>query len=133
MDRKYRLRFNEGNVQESVAYILVSKFNIVPNILKAEVRDDGGVLMLVMSGEEKNLDAAVEHLKGLGISVKPLEKHIDRDPDKCIDCGACVSVCPTKSFKFDPETWEVKLNFETCIACGCCLTSCPTHAVDLRV
>ncbi len=133
MDVKYRLRFNEGNIHESVAYILVTKFNIAPNILKAEVKEDGGTMFLSMSGEAENIASAVEHLTGLGISIKPMEKYIDRDPDKCIDCGACVSVCPTKSFKFNPETWEVELVIETCVACGACLTSCPTHAVDLHI
>ncbi|NLL95394.1 MAG: 4Fe-4S dicluster domain-containing protein [Thermoplasmatales archaeon] len=133
MDVKYRLRFNEGNVHESVAYILVTKFDVVPNILKADVKEDGGVMILSMGGDSDNIVRAIEHLKGLGISIKTLDKYIDMDPELCIDCGACVSVCPTKSFKFNPETWEIELAMETCVACGACLTACPTHALEIQL
>lgn len=133
MEQKYKLTFTENNIQDSVAYVLVSKFNIEPSILKAEIEDDGGMLILKLKGDESRIKAGIKYLSDAGIGINVLDKHITRDPDKCIDCGSCVSICPTKSFTFDPKTWEVHLNYESCIACGSCLSSCPTHAVTLTL
>lgn len=133
MDKKYKMVFSDTNLQESVAYILVSKFNIEPNILRAGVEDTGGVLILKMRGDEKNILDAVAYLREQGIAVDELGKHIDRDKNKCFNCGSCISICPTKSFTIDPKTYEVHLNVDTCVACGSCLTACPTHAVKLSV
>ena len=133
MERKYKFQFNELEMQSSVTYTLVSRFDIEPNILKAEMDDSGGVLILKLKGEEENLEKAIVHVRSLGISVMELSKHITRDHDRCIDCGSCVAVCPSKAFTIDRESWEVHLNFEKCVACGSCLTSCPTHAISLTI
>lgn len=131
IQKRYKLRFSDENLQESVAYILVSKFNIQPNILRAEVRDDGGVMVLEMKGTQENIDASVMYLSDAGISIRAFDKQILKDQDACVDCGACISVCPTKCFTPDPETWEIVLNYEKCIACGTCLNACPFHALSL--
>lgn len=133
MTKKYKMTFSESNLQESVAYILVSKFNIEPNIIRAGVEDTGGVLILSMKGTDQNISDAIAYLKEQNITVDELGKHISRDKNKCFSCGSCISICPTKSFTIDPETYEVHLNIETCVACGSCLTACPTHAVKLSV
>lgn len=134
MEQKYKFKFSENNIQDSVAYTLVSKFNIEPSILRAEIEDGGGVLILKLKGEESKIDAAIKYLsESGGIEIQELSKHINRDKKKCYSCGSCVSVCPTKSFTFDAETYEVHLNIDTCIACGTCLTACPTKAVTLTL
>lgn len=133
MEQKYKLKFSENNIQDSVAYILVSKFNIEPSILRAEIEDDGGTLILKMKGDEDKIEAGIKYLRESGIVVNELSKHITRNTDLCIDCGSCVSVCPTKSFTIDKSTWEVNLTYETCVACGSCLTSCPTKAITLTL
>lgn len=132
-DQKFKLRFTESNVDESITYILVKKFNIEPNVLRAEVEEDGGTLLLKMKGEEDDIKAALEYLHVTGIEVTPLSEHIVRDRERCIDCGSCISVCPTRSFSIDPETWEVHLNCGSCIACGSCLTACPVKAISLTL
>jgi NAD-dependent dihydropyrimidine dehydrogenase PreA subunit len=134
MEQKYKFKFSENNIQDSVAYTLVTKFNIEPNILRAEIEDGGGVLILKLKGEESSIKAAIKYLtESGGIEINELDKHISRDKQKCFSCGSCVSVCPTKSFTYDPVTYEVHLNIDTCIACGSCLTACPTKAVTLSL
>ena len=133
MERKYKLTFNEIEMQSSITYTLVNKFNLEPNILRAEMDDSGGVLILILKGEEDNINRGIEYVESQGIEVMILSKHITRDHDKCIDCGGCVSICPTRAFTIDKDSWEVHLNFEKCIACGSCLTACPTHAISLTI
>ncbi len=120
-------------MQESITYVLVTKFNIEPNILKAEMDDNGGTMILKLKGEEENITAGVDYVRTIGIEALQLNKHIVRDPEVCIDCGSCVSICPSRAFTIDPVNWEVHLNYERCVACGSCLTACPTHAVTLTI
>ncbi len=54
---------------------------------------------------------------------------------KCVLCGMCKSVCPTKAIELVPNTksgfYEVKLNSSACVSCGLCLSACPM-AEDVR-
>lgn len=132
MERKYKVSYNENNVQGSVSYILVKEFDLMPNILKAEIEGDGtGVMIMSVKGEADVIDKGIERIIEAGYNVIPLNSHISRNDDKCWDCGACVSLCPTHSLRLDPETFEVNLNLETCVACGACVNSCSVHALKL--
>ena len=133
VDRKYKFIFNDHDMQESITYALVTKFDLEPNILRAEIDDNGGMMIVRLRGREENIDNGIDYLKQIGTDAIQLNKHIVRDHDVCIDCGSCVSVCPARAFSIDPDSWEIHLNFEKCIACGSCLTACPTHAVTLTI
>ncbi|MBN2744246.1 MAG: 4Fe-4S binding protein [Marinilabiliaceae bacterium] len=47
------------------------------------------------------------------------------DEDKCVNCHACITVCPVK-FCNDGSGSVISLNPELCIACGACIDAC-TH------
>lgn len=49
------------------------------------------------------------------------------DQDKCIGCGACVTACPFKMPRIDPEIGKST----KCIACGACVAGCPTSALKI--
>ena len=134
MDKKYKFSFPEGNVQDSIVFSMVTEYKVEPSILRAEIDEGGcGVLILKMKGDDALIEKALEFAEKSGVEIHELGEHIVRDEKKCFSCGACVSVCPTKSFSFDPETFEVKLNIEKCVACGSCLSACSTHAVTLTL
>jgi len=58
-------------------------------------------------------------------SSRSLPQIIHVDKDKCINCHACIAVCPVKICN-DGSGAYVNLNPNTCIGCGRCLTAC-TH------
>ena len=68
-----------------------------------------------------------------GFQVRELSGHIFHDYDRCWSCGACVSLCPTRSIYVVSETREVRLNTETCIACGSCINACSVKAIQLEL
>lgn len=59
------------------------------------------------------------------------EISIERDRDKCIDCGVCVRQCAFEAHKFDEEG-EVYSIDEKCAGCQRCTTLCPTNAITLK-
>ena len=133
IEKKYKMKFTDATLQDSVAYTMVSKFNIEPSILRAEVEGSGGILILKMKGEESDINTAIDFFAEEGIVTSELSDHISRDEKKCFSCGSCVSICPTRSFYYDPDTYEVNLKTQTCIACGSCITACPTKAIKLTL
>ena len=70
-------------------------------------------------------------LTSRGADITVLDKPIIRDEDECVECGACVSVCPVKVFTFG-EDWSVNLDEENCIQCGTCIEMCPHDALTLE-
>lgn len=56
-----------------------------------------------------------------------LAKIIDVNADKCQNCHACISVCPSKLCN-DGSGDHVKINDDLCIGCGQCLKACTWHA-----
>ena len=133
IEKKMKLKFDDSKMYDSVSYILVSKFDIIPNVLQAKIDGSGGRMMLVMKGTEKNIGDAVEFLISSGITAEPSDDSVKKDDNRCIDCGSCVSICPTFAFEMDKETWDVRLDANKCVACGFCITACSAHALTLKL
>ena len=54
------------------------------------------------------------------------------DHEKCILCGECIRVCPSKPKSLKIQDDKVKINRETCIRCFCCQEMCPEGAIKSR-
>lgn len=52
-----------------------------------------------------------------------LSKVVNVDADKCQNCHACISACPSK-FCNDGSGDHVKINDDLCIGCGQCIAAC---------
>lgn len=74
------------------------------------------------------LEEVVERFKQKGVEVRRLMKLIAWDEERCIHCGACISVCPTGVFSFD-HAWTLNLEEEKCIRCDICVKACPLGAL----
>ncbi len=97
---------------------------------------DTGKIILggpMMGRTVTNLDSPT--LKGVsGILMLPESMSVRREPEPCIRCASCVSVCPmglepyriaVLSARGDWESVEA-LGVMNCIECGCCSFSCPS-------
>jgi len=50
----------------------------------------------------------------------------------CVDCGACVSVCPVGIHNFSPQDGKHEINRKLeCVGCGKCVEACPQTALAL--
>jgi Fe-S-cluster-containing hydrogenase component 2 len=71
--------------------------------------------------------AATFSKRGVIVSV---QRKIEVDRDRCIDCGACYSLCPVDAIAFEKDR-AVAFDVEKCVACGLCVDTCPTRAIHL--
>lgn len=132
MRKRIVLHFPTPLVDKPIVYNLVKEFDLEFNILKAEVNPkEEGVLVLEIQGSDKNYKEGLEYLKECGVNVQPLSKDVTMDRNKCVDCTACIPLCPTSALEQDPDTLEVKFIKEKCIACGICIKACPYGAMNI--
>jgi ferredoxin len=125
---KARLNFSPEIVNQAVISDLIKNFDIKFNILKANITPKGGEMLIEISG--KQAQDGIKYLEEQGINLTPAKRVVKKDDEKCVDCGACVSLCPVDAINID-EGWKVELDDQKCIGCGFCTSSCPTRAIKL--
>jgi len=96
------------------------------NIDKANVDAVSGELIVDVPRDKVN--SVAEHFREKGVEVRELMKLIAWDEERCIHCGACISVCPTGVFKFN-QSWQIELEEDKCIRCEVCVNACPFRAL----
>lgn len=52
------------------------------------------------------------------------------DRDKCLRCGACVSVCPELALEL--KEGGLRHDRKKCTLCGICKKVCPVHAIEVE-
>ena len=70
---KLFVSFPEDLVERPMIYELVKRFDVVPNIRRANVEAHSGWVILELSGAPDARAAAIEYLEGLGCSVNRME------------------------------------------------------------
>lgn len=60
-------------VDRPLVYEIIKKFDVVPNIRRANVEGNSGWLILEVNGEQAQLDAAMAYFEGLGCTVNRME------------------------------------------------------------
>jgi L-aspartate semialdehyde sulfurtransferase ferredoxin len=132
MKKRIVLHFPIPLVDKPIISRLVKDFGLELNILKAQVNPNKeGLLVLEVQGPDKEYKKALDYLKKTGVDVQPLSKDVIMDRDKCVDCTACIPLCPTSALEQDPKTLEVRFIKEKCIACGICIKACSYKAMSI--
>lgn len=59
-----------------------------------------------------------------------MKERVLTKPDRCKQCGLCVSVCPKSAIRFGEEMNKsgyryTLVDHDKCIACGMCYATCP--------
>ncbi|MFA5904628.1 MAG: CoB--CoM heterodisulfide reductase iron-sulfur subunit A family protein [Desulfobacula sp.] len=54
------------------------------------------------------------------------------NPDACVGCMACLTMCPYEAITYNPEKRICKVNEILCKGCGNCAATCPSHSAQLR-
>ena len=129
-NEKVILDFSVEMVHEPIVSRLIKKFDVVVNIIWAQVTpNEEGKLIVALSGDEERIGKSREYLESIGVRVRRFEDHFYRDEDECYDCGLCVSVCPFGAIEMNRENWKVEFNIDKCMACGNCVATCPPKVI----
>lgn len=129
--RKLVLRFPASVVEFPFIYTLIKEFDVLANILKADIspRDEGHMAVEV-TAENDNSNRAVEFLQARGVIVLPLEQQIAWIEERCTQCGACTVICPSGALSIKRPEMTVSFTGDKCIVCEHCLKACPARAME---
>ena len=128
------LHFPHNLIDKPIAYNLVKDYNLVFNILQAKITpNEKGLMVLELSGCDKDYAQGIKFLQQQGIKVETLSKDVRRDDKRCTQCGVCVAVCPTGALYVNRENMEVIFDIEKCIACELCVPACPPRAMQVKL
>ena len=127
------LEFPPSVVQTPITYILAKEYDIISNILRAEIApEESGKLVIEIDGLPDKLEEAIERIKGYGIEVTEIARKVTFNMDKCTHCGACISVCLAGALKLDEE-FHLQFIEPKCTVCEMCVTSCPVDVVNIDI
>jgi ferredoxin len=130
--KKYVLHFPGESVEKPVTYHLVKDFDLVPNILRAQIDESRGTLVIDLQGDRENIEKGIAFLKENNIGVEEAIKDIAIDPDKCVNCGACSGVCRPGALTVDKGSWLLNFDQDKCVFCELCITTCPVQAIKVK-
>ncbi|MCJ7665905.1 MAG: 4Fe-4S binding protein [Actinobacteria bacterium] len=132
--KKLVLSFTEKVVTKPITYKLVKEFDLVFNILRAEITPDmEGKMLIELQGNDEQIEEAINYLNNTGVTVQEAARDIMIDRDKCVDCGVCTSICITQALNLDKKTGKLRFNKDKCILCELCLDCCPVTAIKINI
>jgi len=123
------LRFSKGIIDKPITSQVIREEGVTINILSAHIDPQGGEILADISSDQAENAIRAFREKGVIVDVRKL---IEKDNEKCTDCGACVSLCPVDAITFEND-FSVEIDEERCIGvtCGLCVDACPARAIRL--
>jgi MinD superfamily P-loop ATPase len=108
---------------------------VINDILKHEISFNILKFSLISSGATLLLDVPDDKLETITSALKENNAVINKkgrvkvDFDRCIDCGACISLCPTDALYSNTQE-RLEFSEDKCISCLLCIDSCPRFAIE---
>lgn len=123
------LRFSEKQVEKPITAQVILEHGIPISIVAAHIDSQGGEILAEVPSTHVAKVAEAFREKGVIVTFPKL---VEVDGERCIDCGACLSLCPVNAISFK-EDFSVVFNQEKCIGspCGTCVDACPVRAIKL--
>lgn len=129
MAKRVLLVFSSPIVRDPIIGETILKTGAVFNILQTQITSMGGgeVVGEIIADDDK-AGEFIRILKRRGVRVKEVESLVSFNKDECVDCGLCVSICPTGAITFTEE-FSVNVDIKKCILCQMCIKNCPVRAL----
>ena len=127
---KLLVNFSRGKGRKPIIAQVVRDTGVLINVERAVIDSSEGEALIDVPDDQCKLVS--DTMISLGARVHILEHGVSLDESECVDCGACISICPREVFSFDEE-FRLQLVEERCILCGKCVDACPHQALTLPV
>lgn len=108
---------------------VVRDTGVLINVERAMIDSSEGEALIDIPDESCTL--VKSKLADLGATVRVLEDVIALNESECVDCGACITVCPQEVFWFDDD-WKLQMDESKCVLCGRCIEICPHRALSQK-
>ena len=72
--RRVIFTFSAEVIREPIIYTLSQQFNVVTNILRADLSEDSGWVVLELDGTKKNIEQGIDWVIGRGVRVDPVDE-----------------------------------------------------------
>lgn len=129
--KRLDLTFPPRQSLKPVVYHLVKDYDIVPNILRAQIQpEQEGRMLVEVTGGKDALAEGISFLESQGLAVREAASDICLDEGRCVTCGLCTAVCRPKALSLRGE--ELVFDKDKCVYCEACVVACPRRAIALR-
>jgi ferredoxin len=125
---KLLVNFSRGRGRRPIIAQVVRDTGVLINVERAVIDSSEGEALIDVPDDQCKL--VRDTMSNLGAEVHILEHGINHNASECVDCGACISICPREVFSFDPG-WKLRVDEDRCILCGKCIQACPHRALTL--
>lgn len=126
---KIKVNFPEKCVKSPMLSEIILKTGILVSIVSSHVDSKGGEMILEIL--DSNYELLKESFETRGAFVSTFNAFICKNEDECVDCGACISVCPSHVFGYS-EDWSLTMDMQKCVRCALCIDMCPHQALALE-
>lgn len=127
---KLMVTFSKKEGRKPIIAQAVRDTGVLINVERAFIDSSEGEALIDVPDDQCAL--VREKMEVLGATVRMLEHGISLDEDECVDCGACISVCPREVFSVSAEGMLV-VDEDRCVICGKCVKACPHQALSLHL
>ena len=127
---KLMVTFSRGKGRTPIIAQVVRDTGVLINVERANIDSSEGEALIEVPDNQWKL--VRDSMTGLGAQVRILEHGVNLNESECVDCGACISLCPREVFSFDAD-WKLVMAEEKCVLCGKCIPVCPHRALTLPV
>ncbi len=131
MSSKILLNYSPEKAGKPVIASIIKETGIPINILHADLTPEGGEIFIEADAEKDRIDEMIELFEKQGVRTEKITRGIILDEDSCLECGACVSLCPTDALQLTKD-FSIELNEEKCVYCDACVPACPVKALSLK-
>jgi len=126
---KLLVTFSSKEGKRPIIAQVVRDTGVLVNVERAMIESSEGEALIDIP--EESCRIVKDRLTELGAAVRILEEEILLDETECVDCGACISICPQEVFSFDRE-FKLQMDAKRCVLCGRCIEICPHHALSQK-
>ncbi len=130
MTKKILVKYSAENADTPILSKVIRSTDATINIIHSDIGLNGGELLISIDGPEKKVEEVISLFEKHGVEVSEVKRTIKLDEELCLQCGACISLCPTGALHTLSD-YSIALDEDKCTYCKACVPACPVRALKV--